>query len=72
MTVIVDTEGNIFGSFTPVEWESGVWNGKVGIEQNCLKAGDSLKSFLFRLKNPHNIQARRIALKAGMKSLTME
>jgi hypothetical protein len=29
-----------------------------------LKADDSLKSFLFTLKNPHNIPARRFALKA--------
>jgi hypothetical protein len=23
LTVILDTKGNIFGGFTPVEWESG-------------------------------------------------
>jgi hypothetical protein len=55
--VILDTEGNIFGGFTPVKWESG-WK---------LKADDSLKSFLFTLKNPHNIPARKFALKAEMK-----
>jgi hypothetical protein len=32
---------------------------------NCLKSDDSLKSFLFTLKNPHNIPARKFALKAG-------
>jgi hypothetical protein len=57
LTVILDTKGNIFGGFTPVEWESGLkW-----------KADDSLQSFLFTLKNPHNIPARRFALKAERK-----
>jgi hypothetical protein len=67
LTVILDTKGNIFGGFTPVEWESPVWNGKDGDMSNCLKADDSQKSFLFTLKNPHNIQARRFALKAEKK-----
>jgi hypothetical protein len=58
LTVILDTEGNVFGGFTPVEWESGNWH---------YKADDSQKSFLFTLKNPHNIPARRFALKAEMK-----
>jgi hypothetical protein len=57
-------EGTIVGGFTPVEWESkqlgepGRWYSK---------ADDSLKSFVFMLKNPHNIPARRFALKAEMK-----
>jgi hypothetical protein len=63
----LDTKGNIFGGFTPVAWESRVWNGKYGDETNCLKADDSLKSFLFTLKNPHNVAARRFALKAEKK-----
>jgi hypothetical protein len=67
LTVILDTKGNIFGGFTPVEWESRVHNGKWGNENNCYKADDSQKSFLFTLKNPHNIPARRFALKAEKK-----
>jgi hypothetical protein len=51
--------GNIFGGFTPVKWESSA--------AGCVKGDDSLKSFLFTLKNPHNIPARRFALKAGRK-----
>jgi hypothetical protein len=62
--VILDTKENIFGGFTPVEWESRKWNKKYDDESNCWKADDSLKSFLFTLKNPHNIPARRFALKA--------
>jgi hypothetical protein len=38
-------------------------NGKYGDENNCWKADDSVTSFLFTLKNPHNIPARRFALK---------
>jgi hypothetical protein len=56
--VILDTEGNIFGGFTPVEWESGDWH---------WRADDSQKSFVFTLKNPRNIPARRFALKAEEK-----
>jgi hypothetical protein len=59
LTVILDTKGNIFGGFTPVEWESRT--------KHCFKADPSLKSFLFTLKNPHNIPARRFALDAEMK-----
>jgi hypothetical protein len=48
---------NIFGAFTPVEWDS----------ENHWKGDDSLKSFLFTLKNPHNIPARKFALEAEEK-----
>jgi hypothetical protein len=58
LTVILDTKGNIFGGFTPVEWESRDWHEK---------ADDSLKSFLFTLKNPHNIPGKKFALNAKMK-----
>jgi hypothetical protein len=64
LTVILDTNGNIFGGFTPVQWESRDLNGKSGKENNCYKADPSLKSFVFTLKNPHNIAARIFALKA--------
>jgi hypothetical protein len=57
LTVILDTKGNIFGGFTPVKWNSN---------SDC-KADDSQKSFLFTLKNPHHIPARRFALKAEKK-----
>jgi hypothetical protein len=58
LTLILDKEGNIFGGFTPVEGDS---------TSNCCKADPSLKSFLFTLKNPHNVSARRFALKAEWK-----
>jgi hypothetical protein len=74
LTVILDTKGNIFGGFTPVEWESRTprrsWD-----DSNCWKWDDSLNSFLFTLKNPHNVPARRFALKnekAGGQSGAMQ
>jgi hypothetical protein len=64
LTVILDTNGNILGGFTPVGWESRVWNRKSGDQSNRWKADSSQKSFLFTLKNPHNIPARRFGLEA--------
>jgi hypothetical protein len=65
--VVLDTEGNIFGGFTPLKWESRGWNGKTVKEDSLKKADNSQKSFLFTLKNPHNIPERRFALKAEEK-----
>jgi uncharacterized coiled-coil protein SlyX len=62
LTVILDTKGNIFGGFTPVKWES----------RDGYKADDSEKSFLFTLKNPHNIVPRRFALKPAQKWRAIE
>jgi hypothetical protein len=57
--VILDTKGNSFSGFTPVEWESVTWD--------IAREDDSLKSFIFTLKNLHNISARRFMLKAEQK-----
>lgn len=48
VTVILDTEGNIFGGFIPVEWDSA----------GGLRADESQKNFLFTLKNPPHVAAR--------------
>jgi hypothetical protein len=42
LTLIQDTKGNIFGGFTPVEWES-----RTGSRTECCKADPSLKIFPF-------------------------
>jgi hypothetical protein len=60
LTVILDTKENVFGGFTPVKWESPQLF-------QYAKADHSLRSFLFTLKNPHNIPARRFALNAEKK-----
>jgi hypothetical protein len=57
LTVILDTKRNIFGGFTPVKWDSRN-------QPPYGKADPSLESFLFTLKNPHNVPARRFALRA--------
>jgi hypothetical protein len=62
LTVILDTKGNIFGGFTPVEWES----------RSGFKGDDSLRSFLFTLKNSHNIPARRFVLKPENRDFAIE
>jgi hypothetical protein len=59
LTPILDTGGNVFGGFTPLEWESR--------EDRKSKSDGSLKSFLFTLKNPHNTPARKFALMAENK-----
>jgi hypothetical protein len=53
LSVILDTDGNIFGGFTPVAWESGEW---------LWKADGKLRGFLFSLKNPHGLPAKRFPL----------
>jgi hypothetical protein len=58
LTLISDTKGNVFGGFTPVKWE--FLNGQ-------LKGDDSLRSFLFTLRNPRSIPPRKFALKEEMK-----
>jgi hypothetical protein len=72
LTVILDTNGNIFGGFTPLKWESWVWNGKDGLESNCWKADDSLKTFIFTLKNPYNVPPVIFPLKYLMKHEALE
>jgi hypothetical protein len=57
--LILDTAGNIFGGFTPVMWESPLTRKS--------KFDLTLKSFLFTLKNPHNLPARKFALKPEKK-----
>jgi hypothetical protein len=49
---------------TPLEWESRKWNEKTVKETNIFKADMSLKSFLFTLKNLHNVPPRMVVLKA--------
>jgi hypothetical protein len=61
--VILDTNGNIFGGFTPVKWDDDEY----GEDDDLWKADESLKSFLFTLKNPHNIPPRKFRLKEKAK-----
>jgi hypothetical protein len=70
LTLIEDTGGNIFGGFTPVEWESREDNmraSKALGRSNCFKADPSLKSFIFTLQNSHNFAAKKFVLNAERK-----
>jgi hypothetical protein len=68
LTVILDTKANIFGGFTPVEWESRTDDDDFEyFWRHCFKTDPSLKSFLFTLRNPRNFPARRFPLKAEKK-----
>jgi hypothetical protein len=59
LTVISDTDGNVFGGFTPVKWESPArWKHKVD---------DSLQSFLFTLRNLNGVPPRKVALRVEKK-----
>jgi hypothetical protein len=62
ITLIGDEQGFIFGGDTPVEWESRVHNGRWGINNNCYKGDDREQSFLFTLRNPHNIPPAKFPL----------
>jgi hypothetical protein len=53
LTVILDTNGNIFGGFTPACWQP----------RGGFSPDPKRQSFLFTLKNPHNCSARIFPLK---------
>jgi outer membrane murein-binding lipoprotein Lpp len=71
VTLILDTVGNVFGGFTPVEWESRKWNGKHGNENNSSKGDDSMRSFLFTQRTPHGVPPRKFALREETKGLAI-
>jgi hypothetical protein len=54
LTLISDLNGNIFGGFTPIAWESPLWWKS--------KSDPSGRSFIFTLKNPHNAPVKRFSL----------
>jgi hypothetical protein len=68
LTVIRDTGGSIFGGFTPIAWESVVWNMKCNSENNCLREDASQKSFVFTVKNPWNTGPKRFPLRREQQS----
>jgi hypothetical protein len=51
LTIIRDTDGNVFGGFTSMSWNKGV-EGYIYDEH----------AFLFTLKNPYNIEATKFAV----------
>jgi hypothetical protein len=63
ITIILDTSGNIFGGFTPLSWESRIWNEVNGTACNLHKADPNLSSFIFTLHNPHNTPGMKFRLR---------
>jgi hypothetical protein len=58
LTVILSDNGSIFGGYTPVAWHSS----------SAYSIDNTLKSFLFTLKNQHNIGARIFPLNEDRKA----
>jgi hypothetical protein len=58
LTIVQDSEGNIFGGFTPLVWDSA---------DRLSKRDDSMKSFLFSVRNPHGVAPRKFPLKDDRK-----
>jgi hypothetical protein len=56
LTLIEDTDDNIFGGYTPIPWSSPPRG------SCCLKSDYSMQTCLFTLKNPHNISPMMFSL----------
>jgi hypothetical protein len=65
LTLIQDTEGNVFGGFTPVEWESREWNRRAREDNNTRKGDPSQQSFVFTLINRHNVPPMKFPIREG-------
>jgi hypothetical protein len=61
VTIIEDTNGNVLGGFTPLEWESRF----PGTRE---KGDNSVRTFLFTLNNPSGVPPRKFALRREKKS----
>lgn len=59
LTLIESSKHHIFGGYTPCVWDST--SGDV-YDQSC-------QSFLYTLRNPHNLAARKFALVAGNRAI---
>jgi hypothetical protein len=62
ITLIESTTGFIFGGFTPVAWDSS----------GQRKGDRTERSFLFTLKNPHNLPPRKFRLALGQESSSIK
>ena len=62
MTIIESKDNFIFGGYTEINWDSTVWNGKFGENNNARRNGLG-NDFVFTLKNPHGIKAAKYNMK---------
>ena len=58
LTIIESKDNFIFGGYTEINWDSTVWNGKMGENNNARRNGFG-NDFVFTLKNPHGIKANK-------------
>jgi hypothetical protein len=59
VTLILSTNGSIFGGYSPIAWKSG----------GGLVADPSFASFILTLRNPHNLPARIFKQKEAKKGI---
>jgi hypothetical protein len=61
LTIVEDMDGNLFGGFTPITWES-----------ECrTKCDESCTSFLFTIKNPHGVPPTIFCLREAKKDFAV-
>jgi hypothetical protein len=61
LTLILDTKGNMFGGFTPAQWDCS----------DKYKPDPTLTSFIFTLKNPHDFPPTKFRLKSEKKDFAI-
>ena len=62
LVLIKSDQNYIFGGYTEIDWDSTVWNGKVGAQNSSRRDGQG-NEFVFTLKNPHNISPSKFNMK---------
>ena len=62
LTIIESKDNFIFGGYTEINWDSTVWNGKVGENNNARRDGKG-NEFIFTLKNPYKIKPAKYNIK---------
>jgi len=62
LTIIKSDKDFIFGGYTEINWDSTIWNKKIGENNNSRRNGNG-NEFVFSLKNPHNIHPSKFNLK---------
>ena len=67
LTIIESSDNYIFGGYTEINWDSTVWNGKIGEYNNSRRDGNG-NDFVFTLKNPHGIKPSKYNMKKSFLS----
>ena len=62
LTLIESQDNYIFGGYTEINWDSTVWNGNIGENNNARRNGKG-NEFVFTLKNPHEIKPAKFNMK---------